>query len=240
MNTSAVSGTQTFVLGCFLGQEGILALNIDSNLSTIISHPPTNFLLATQNVWNLFTLTKGLCIRRKQIMPAIHSINLKWLEKRKMQACLRQADKMRREMHVKNDGDTITTRAAAACAQSLDALLPLIASSRSYEPQIMSRDDTTLTQSTNEDNSSSKMLGTSTSKRRRQLPEKEEQEGRAPLKRTQWRKDKKICSHTGCTNQAKVGGVCNRHGAKRCSRKGCRNIAKQGGMCQTHVYKVWG
>jgi len=158
-----------------------------------------------------------------------------------MQACLRQADKMRREMHV-NDGDTATTGAAAACAQSLDALLlPLIAS-RSYEQQIMSKDDTTLTRSTNEDKSSRKMLGTATSRRKRQLPEKEEeeQEDHSPLKRTQWRKDKKICSYTGCTNQAKVGGVCNRHGAKRCSRKGCRNVAKQGGMCQTHVYKVWG
>eukprot|EP00984_Skeletonema_dohrnii_P012545 scaffold5103_cov115-Skeletonema_dohrnii-CCMP3373.AAC.3 len=172
-------------------------------------------------------------------MPTIHSINLKWLEKRKMQACLRQADKLRKEMHV---NDTTNTRAAAACAQSLDALLPLIAS-RSYEQQIMSKDDTTFTRSTNEDKSSRKMLGTATSRRKRQLPEKEEEEQEdhnAPLKRTQWRKDKKICSYNGCTNQAKVGGVCNRHRAKRCSRKGCRNIAKQGGMCQTHVYKVWG
>ena len=48
------------------------------------------------------------------------------------------------------------------------------------------------------------------------------------------------CSADGCTNQAKKGGVCVRHGAKlkRCSYEGCTNIAVQGGVCMRHGAKL--
>ena len=46
------------------------------------------------------------------------------------------------------------------------------------------------------------------------------------------------CSHEGCTNQAKKGGVCMRHGAnkekKKCNQEGCTNYAKKGGVCIRH------
>jgi hypothetical protein len=51
---------------------------------------------------------------------------------------------------------------------------------------------------------------------------------------------KKRCSSEGCTNIAKKGGVCMKHGAKfkRCSSDGCRNIAQKGGVCKRHGAKV--
>ena len=52
---------------------------------------------------------------------------------------------------------------------------------------------------------------------------------------------KKKCSADGCTNIAKKGGVCVRHGAemkhKLCSRDGCTNLAKKGGVCRRHGAK---
>ena len=46
----------------------------------------------------------------------------------------------------------------------------------------------------------------------------------------------KRCSHEGCTNSAIQGGVCVRHGAKRpiCTHEGCNNLAKRGGVCVRH------
>jgi hypothetical protein len=46
----------------------------------------------------------------------------------------------------------------------------------------------------------------------------------------------KRCSHDGCTNQAKQGGVCITHGSvvKRCSHKGCTKQAQKGGVCWIH------
>eukprot|EP00984_Skeletonema_dohrnii_P000300 scaffold96_cov77-Skeletonema_dohrnii-CCMP3373.AAC.5 len=53
-----------------------------------------------------------------------------------------------------------------------------------------------------------------------------------------WRKYAKMCSAEGCSNQAKKGGVCIRHGAKvkvkRCSSEGCTNQAQNGGVCCRH------
>ena len=55
------------------------------------------------------------------------------------------------------------------------------------------------------------------------------------------KKKKKVkeCSSEGCTNHAKRGGVCRRHGAKekQCSSEGCKNIAKKGGVCWRHGAK---
>eukprot|EP00984_Skeletonema_dohrnii_P012631 scaffold5152_cov79-Skeletonema_dohrnii-CCMP3373.AAC.2 len=48
------------------------------------------------------------------------------------------------------------------------------------------------------------------------------------------------CSAEGCTNKAKRGGVCVRHGAKvnRCSSEGCPNQVVQGGVCARHGAKL--
>ena len=46
----------------------------------------------------------------------------------------------------------------------------------------------------------------------------------------------KTCSHEGCTNQARNGGVCIRHGAKQNKRKTCshdiQKIHKE--LCETY------
>jgi hypothetical protein len=44
------------------------------------------------------------------------------------------------------------------------------------------------------------------------------------------------CSADGCTNAAKKGGVCVKHGAKvkRCSSDGCTNMVVKGGVCKRH------
>jgi len=54
------------------------------------------------------------------------------------------------------------------------------------------------------------------------------------------KKKKAECSSEGCTNQAKTGGVCGKHGAKLyiCSSEGCPNKAKKGGVCIKHGAKV--
>lgn len=46
----------------------------------------------------------------------------------------------------------------------------------------------------------------------------------------------KRCSVEGCTNVARKGGVCRRHGAKikLCSAEGCTNHSKRGGVCWRH------
>ena len=51
---------------------------------------------------------------------------------------------------------------------------------------------------------------------------------------------RKTCSHEGCANVAQIGGVCFRHGAKpkTCSQEGCTNNALKGGVCWTHGAKV--
>jgi len=50
---------------------------------------------------------------------------------------------------------------------------------------------------------------------------------------------RKICTDDGCTNIARRGGVCIRHGAKdkRCSSKGCTNQVTNGGVCVRHGAK---
>lgn len=49
-------------------------------------------------------------------------------------------------------------------------------------------------------------------------------------------KKHKICSHRGCVNIVKKGGVCIRHGAqaRKCSHKGCNNNALNDGVCVRH------
>jgi hypothetical protein len=48
----------------------------------------------------------------------------------------------------------------------------------------------------------------------------------------------KRCSYEGCNNQARKGGVCTTHGAKRevkqCSFEGCTNKVIKGGVCWRH------
>ena len=49
---------------------------------------------------------------------------------------------------------------------------------------------------------------------------------------------KNLCSHKGCTNYAKMGGICIRHGGKQtrriCSAKGCTNYVIKAGVCKRH------
>ena len=56
------------------------------------------------------------------------------------------------------------------------------------------------------------------------------------------KKQKKVCSADGCTNQAHQGGVCKKHGAKKyryeCSADGCTNQVIKGGVCVRHGAKV--
>jgi hypothetical protein len=54
------------------------------------------------------------------------------------------------------------------------------------------------------------------------------------------KRGKKGCSVRGCKNQAQIGGVCMRHGAKvkLCSVRGCKNQAKKKGLCVKHGAKV--
>jgi hypothetical protein len=53
-------------------------------------------------------------------------------------------------------------------------------------------------------------------------------------------KNRKRCSHGGCTNFAQKGGVCVIHGAKmrHCQNEGCTNKAVKGGVCVTHGANV--
>ena len=52
-------------------------------------------------------------------------------------------------------------------------------------------------------------------------------------------RNRKICSHEGCTNLSQRRGVCDRHGAKpKCSHEGCTNITKKGGVCVSHGAKL--
>eukprot|EP00984_Skeletonema_dohrnii_P004456 scaffold1583_cov123-Skeletonema_dohrnii-CCMP3373.AAC.6 len=50
----------------------------------------------------------------------------------------------------------------------------------------------------------------------------------------------KKCNFEGCTNQARSGGVCRRHGAKakKCNSEGCTNFAQNGGVCWRHGAKA--
>ncbi len=45
-----------------------------------------------------------------------------------------------------------------------------------------------------------------------------------------------LCSHEGCKNQFRAGGLCHRHGAQRraCSMEGCMSQAQKEGVCVTH------
>ena len=59
--------------------------------------------------------------------------------------------------------------------------------------------------------------------------------GKARVK-ADWKKYKYECSADGCTNLARKGGVCKKHGAKvkLCSSEGCTNIVIKGGVCIKH------
>jgi len=56
----------------------------------------------------------------------------------------------------------------------------------------------------------------------------------------QKRNRNKLCSITGCTSNAKIGGICCKHGAKtkRCSHNGCTNQVVKGGVCRRHGAKT--
>jgi hypothetical protein len=45
-----------------------------------------------------------------------------------------------------------------------------------------------------------------------------------------------LCSHEGCKNQFRAGGLCSSHGAQRraCSMEGCMSQARKEGVCVTH------
>jgi hypothetical protein len=49
----------------------------------------------------------------------------------------------------------------------------------------------------------------------------------------------KRCSHEGCKNGVRKGGVCVTHGAKikQCSFEGCTNQVVKGGVCYRHLKK---
>eukprot|EP00985_Skeletonema_marinoi_P034674 scaffold44531_cov153-Skeletonema_marinoi.AAC.2 len=51
----------------------------------------------------------------------------------------------------------------------------------------------------------------------------------------------KKCSALDCTNQAKNGGVCFKHGAnvKKCDILGCTNHRKKGGLCCRHAGEIF-
>ena len=89
------------------------------------------------------------------------------------------------------------------------------------------------------DNNESKKQYTTKAKRRRSLETKKicshctnvVQRGCAIV-------PKKKCSQEGCINQARLGGVCNRHGTKaKCSKEGCNNLSREGGVCARHGTK---
>ena len=48
-----------------------------------------------------------------------------------------------------------------------------------------------------------------------------------------------LCSHEGCKNQFRAGGLCSRHGAQRraCSMEGCMSQARKEGVCVTLVHR---
>ncbi len=53
----------------------------------------------------------------------------------------------------------------------------------------------------------------------------------------------KVCSANDCNNQARKGGVCEKHGAtvrkrKICTVEGCKTRAVNGGVCIKHGAKV--
>ena len=56
------------------------------------------------------------------------------------------------------------------------------------------------------------------------------------IPRPRGKRARKICSHEGCTTQARKGGICIKHGAeqKRCSHYGCANAALNRGVCISH------
>ena len=60
-------------------------------------------------------------------------------------------------------------------------------------------------------------------------------------KKKKKKKKKMVCSYEGCTNQARNGRVCVRHGAQvqLCSHEGCTNNAITGGVCRRHGAKVY-
>lgn len=75
----------------------------------------------------------------------------------------------------------------------------------------------------------------STTKRKRQSSS----EGAVVPKEASQKRLRKLCSADGCTNIAKKGGVCKRHGAMiLCSREGCTNYAVKGGVCIRHGQSI--
>ena len=73
---------------------------------------------------------------------------------------------------------------------------------------------------------------------KRQEPPSSEGDAPPPKKRT-----RRKCNVPDCTNQAKNGGICIRHGAKQperknrriCSKEDCTNIAQKAGVCRAHA-----
>ena len=61
-------------------------------------------------------------------------------------------------------------------------------------------------------------------------------DGTPPCKSSSQRKKK--CSMPECTKQAKVGGLCMKHGGKVkyrfCRAMGCNNVTQKGGYCKRH------
>ena len=61
-------------------------------------------------------------------------------------------------------------------------------------------------------------------------------DGTPPCKSSSQRKKK--CSMPECTKQAKVGGLCMKHGGKVkyrfCHAMGCSNVTQKGGYCKRH------
>ena len=78
-------------------------------------------------------------------------------------------------------------------------------------------------------------LETNVTKRKKRCHSADD-EGKERTKKVTRKKYRKRCSADGCTNLAKKGGICMKHGAKvkRCSSEECTNLAVKGGVCIKH------
>ena len=74
------------------------------------------------------------------------------------------------------------------------------------------------------------------SKRKKQLEAENTSVSSESKQRAKKKRKKYTCSHEGCTNQVRTGGVCTRHGAKvkTCKHEGCTTQARKGGVCTKH------
>ena len=135
---------------------------------------------------------------------------------------------------------TLVRRVGASSSHSSSVVVELVASSSSGGGSHNSQE----VDNCNVGKDASISVASSPSKYKIQQRQKEKmvaKKSKPDVKPTIMKKTKpKLCSHEGCTNGARKGGVCVTHGAKlkRCSHEGCANQARKGGVCTTHGAKV--